>query len=405
MTENQPQQPECSWLRTLGWAAYLACSWTWCIGMFLPVLLVRDYGAWAFVAFAVPNVLGAAAMGWVLSPGSSLRVVQTHRLACAAFSLVTIAFQLFFFSGLREPLRHLGSGHSFRAREFLAAAVISTIATLALGAPRAAAGAVWVISALLLGFVAWQLGVPDLPALGDLPQSDLLFLAPVCAFGFLLCPYLDLTFHRARQAAGDSGRAAFGLGFGVMFFAMITGTLVYALPALGWMTQRSLPERFIAAAIVAHIALQLAVTVVFHADEFDSAYQRSRSARLTATAVGAILLILAVASVSALKIESTLSLREVVYRLFMSFYGLVFPAYVWLCMIPVRGEVRTRPPSRQKLTTLAASCVLAAPCYWMGFIGREAVWLVPGLGIVLTSRLFIRRGTVSTVPLSPASTA
>lgn len=388
-------------MKTLGWAAYLACSWTWCIGMFLPVLLVRDYGFWGFVAFAVPNVLGAAAMGWVLSPGSSLRVVQTHRLACAAFSVVTITFQLFFFSGLREPLRQLGSAQAHRAREFLASAAIAAIATLALGAPRAAAGAVWAISALLLGFAAWRLGVPDLPALGELPQFDLLFLAPVCVFGFLLCPYLDLTFHRARQAAGASGRAVFGLGFGVMFFAMISGTLVYALPALGWMTQRSLPERLVAGAIGAHILLQLAVTAVFHADEFDAAYRQRRSARLTATALGAILLILAVGAVSALQHESTLSLREVVYRLFMSFYGLVFPAYVWLCMIPARGESGTQPPTRRKCAVLVVACALAGPCFWMGFIEREAVWLVPGLAIVLVSRLFTRRSFVTAAASPP----
>src|ERR1051325_4731620 len=58
-----------------GWAIYLGMSWTWCIGMFLPVLLVRDYGVWASVVFAVPNVLGAAAMGWVLSRDDSYKIV------------------------------------------------------------------------------------------------------------------------------------------------------------------------------------------------------------------------------------------------------------------------------------------------------------------------------------------
>ena len=28
---------------------------------------------------------------------------------------------------------------------------------------------------------------------------------------------------------------------------------------------------------------------------------------------------------------------ELVYRMFMGFYGLIFPAYVWLCLIPGRG--------------------------------------------------------------------
>ena len=40
------------------WAFFLACSWTWCVGMFLPVLLVRNWGIWGWVVFAVPNVIG-----------------------------------------------------------------------------------------------------------------------------------------------------------------------------------------------------------------------------------------------------------------------------------------------------------------------------------------------------------
>src|SRR6266853_1095528 len=79
------------------WAAYLACSWTWCIGMFLPVLLIRDFGCWGYAAFAVPNVLGAAGMGWVLRrSGSSAAITRRHRSATATFSLVTQAFQIFF---------------------------------------------------------------------------------------------------------------------------------------------------------------------------------------------------------------------------------------------------------------------------------------------------------------------
>src|SRR5437867_11572481 len=78
-------------------ATFLACSWTWCIGMFLPVLLVRDYGGWAWVVFAVPNVFGAAALGGVIrSQESSRKIVENHRAPCLAFSLVTIAFQLIF---------------------------------------------------------------------------------------------------------------------------------------------------------------------------------------------------------------------------------------------------------------------------------------------------------------------
>src|SRR3954467_4391659 len=80
----------------VGWAMYLGMSWTWCIGMFLPVLLIRDYGAWAWVVFAVPNVIGAAAMGWVLRDGDSEKLTGAHRPMIAGFSFITATFQLFF---------------------------------------------------------------------------------------------------------------------------------------------------------------------------------------------------------------------------------------------------------------------------------------------------------------------
>src|SRR5947207_10311230 len=79
------------------WAFFLACSWTWCIGMFLPVLLVRNWGIWGWVVFAIPNIIGAAAMGWVISSRDvSERILDRHRLAVAIFSLITIAFHIYF---------------------------------------------------------------------------------------------------------------------------------------------------------------------------------------------------------------------------------------------------------------------------------------------------------------------
>src|SRR5258706_13400931 len=83
--------------KSLLWAFLLACSWTWCIGMFLPVLLVRNWGIWGWVVFAVPNVIGAAAMGFVLrSRQSSEDILINHRPAMAIFSLITIAFHIYF---------------------------------------------------------------------------------------------------------------------------------------------------------------------------------------------------------------------------------------------------------------------------------------------------------------------
>ena len=65
--------------------------------MLLPVLLVRELGVIGWIVFAIPNVIGAAAMGWVLrDPDSSRRIVEAHGPACRAFSAVTIAFHVFF---------------------------------------------------------------------------------------------------------------------------------------------------------------------------------------------------------------------------------------------------------------------------------------------------------------------
>ena len=62
------------------------------------------------------------------------------------------------------------------------------------------------------------------------------------------------------------------------------------------------------------------------------------------------------------------------YRILLGCYGLVFPAYVWLCMIPGRG--RAKPQARQWIV-LATAVILAAPMYWMGFIEGKMIWLLP----------------------------
>ena len=92
---DRAAQPPTSPLTAVGWGFYLACSWTWVIGMYLPVLLIRDFGWAGWLAFAVPNVLGAAAMGWILrSPAAAMRLAGEHPQAVRLFSTVTVSFQV-----------------------------------------------------------------------------------------------------------------------------------------------------------------------------------------------------------------------------------------------------------------------------------------------------------------------
>jgi hypothetical protein len=83
---------------------------------------------------------------------------------------------------------------------------------------------------------------------------------------------------------------------------------------------------------------------------------------------------------------------ELVYRLFLASYGLVFPAYVWLCMIP--NWRSPSPPTRRMLAIFAASVLIACPFYWLGFIENKTMWLLPGLALVLLARLAVPRGAV-----------
>ena len=73
---------------------------------------------------------------------------------------------------------------------------------------------------------------------------------------------------------------------------------------------------------------------------------------------------------------------EAIYRLFMAFYGLVFPAYVWVCMVPLgRGALGLRP---RAVLAWGGGVVLAVPMFWMGFIEGRMWWL--GLAGMLRGR-------------------
>src|SRR5690606_20331072 len=95
--QSQSSSKAAAPIATTLWGLYCACSWTWCIGMFLPTVLLHRYGWPGFFVFALPNVLGCTAFGYVLKTRQrSLELVERHRWMMVAFSAVTIAYQLFF---------------------------------------------------------------------------------------------------------------------------------------------------------------------------------------------------------------------------------------------------------------------------------------------------------------------
>ncbi len=391
------------WSRVLGWGIYLAVSWTWCIGMFLPILLLRDFGLLGYIAFALPNVVGAAAMGWILtSPDASRRFVERHRLACIAFGAITVLFHLVFTLRVLAPFSVLNGAMLGVAVILLAPLLLSW-----LDRPRLIALVTYAISLGTVATLAARGWIPT-PELDPssaaslhsmrLATHETLFLAPACAFGFLFCPYLDLTFHRARQGLdGAESRLGFGLGFGVFFLAMILFTIAYApMFAPRHATIGPRPQPLLVSALLLHLGAQTAATIAFH-------LRALRGTRPTPLGRGAFwsLAVLSIFIAGSLLLSRPVATsvpafadpneRLIWYRMFMSFYALAFPGYVWLVAIPTRdghAGIHGRE-GRRKLATLAIAILFASPCFWLGFVERQTWWLVPGILVILGSRLLV----------------
>ncbi|MDP1661953.1 MAG: hypothetical protein Q8L55_08555 [Phycisphaerales bacterium] len=362
--------------------------------MFLPALLWRDYGVWSFAAFALPNIVGAAAMGLVMrSPRASSVFLERHRWACFAFSAVTVAFQVFFAAWVA---RVMGGGFWHAGWLLCVAALLLSRGGPSMLRTATLVGlAVWVVSvATLATTVARESGAGMLPEVvewtGVLPGHHLVPLAMVCLLGFGLCPYLDRTFHRARIEAGTRAVRVFGIGFGFLFAVMIAGTLLTA-PLLVWIVGATggaggqAVGRLLVALFAAHTLPQLVYTVWVHGCE-----TRGNAERIGLAAVGLIVgLAVVLAGAGPLVRQygwdigwaNPLFGGEVVYRGFMAFYGLVFPAYVAVVAWPMGDGGRV--VARRNILILGAVLLVAGWFYWAGFVERHTWWVAGGVAVVV----------------------
>lgn len=366
--------------------------------MFLPALLWRDFGYCSFLIFAVPNVVGAAALGLVMkSPEASRAFMERHRWACWGFSAVTVAFQVFFGAWVARVMGggvwNLGWVLCVVATQLSGGGARTRRATIVVGF------AVWLVSLVTIGLTVVREGQAGLlPEIvewpGALPVHELVPLAMVCVLGFGLCPYLDRTFHRARIETGAKSVRAFSLGFGFFFALMIVGTLLTA-PLLLWIAGASGGQavgRLLIALFATHTLPQLVYTCWVHGGE-----AQGRSERVGLAVVG-----LAV-GLAALLVSDDLRHRafgnetgwanpllggEVVYRCFMAFYGLVFPAYVAIVAWPV--EKGGRVIARQTVMVFVAVLLLAVWFYWAGFVERHTWQVAIGVGVVVVGAVVAR---------------
>jgi hypothetical protein len=225
-----------------------------------------------------------------------------------------------------------------------------------------------------------------------LPPQEAGWLGLAFAFGFLLCPYLDLTFHAARQAttAGE-GRAAFTFGFCILFPLVLLFTAAYSGPLVLFLSQRIYPQ----------LMLLVATHLIAHSGFTVAAHARQLAARISGISVrGFLIFVLSVIVAVLLGIvpirQDYHGLRghEVIYRVFMGFYGLVFPAYVWLRVVrPMRSGLR-----------VAFAVLAALPLFWLGFVELKMVWFLPGVLILVLAKWgFTRRRPGGAGPLPPQS--
>jgi hypothetical protein len=346
-------------LRILGWAVFLGASWTWCIGMYLPALLVRDYGVWAFVVFAVPNVVGAAAMAWVLPDAeASKALVEKHRTACEWFSIVTIWFHVFFIVWLPRVALNGQEGHGVYPWLATGLMLVGLLARWQWGAIMLSV-AVTVYSAMTASYLYWvpHAAIPFLPP-PVAPGFELIGLGLSCVFGLMLCPYLDLTFHQARQATSKSdGRIAFAIGF----YGLFAATLLFSLSYSHWALVDDWPYPALFSLSV-YFLVQSALKLSLHSW---AAISNVRMVQILTIGAMAISVVFG----SEYRYEG-MGDFEFIYRIFMSFYALFFPAYVWICIF-----------GKKSLRLWLIAVLAAAPMYWMGFIERQMIWLLPGVAV------------------------
>ncbi|QQE10549.1 hypothetical protein JD969_13690 [Planctomycetota bacterium] len=374
------------------WAAFLGSSWTWIIGMVLPVFLVADYGFWGWVVFAAPNIIGAGAMGFVLpNEAVSRRVSGKHRDMCLRFSEITVVFHFFVIGWLYQLLfGWWGVGVA------CGLGLIVWIMAQKRTGTMIATVAITLISFIMAGIGFTQSGAWEgLVGIGGeglrLSADSLWFFVPASVLGFLLCPYLDLTFHRARQSTSPGvGKAAFAIGFGIVFCTMIVFSLAYAgllRPAVIEGKTITLPTIWLVILAI-HMTIQAGYTIGLHAREMNLRMGKAGVLRVFVLGIaGVIAGWIATQSDWSMQVgDNVMRSSEVGYRTFLMCYGLAFPAYVWLCMIPT---IRRNITSRGKVWVWALATLGGAPLVFGFFVMNKLWWMVWLIGLLIIARIII----------------
>ncbi|MDG2199950.1 MAG: hypothetical protein P8K80_02045 [Phycisphaerales bacterium] len=365
-----------SLFKTIGWGLFCTSSWTWCIGMWLPLLLIDRWGWPGFWLFAIPNVIGCAAMGYVVgSRERSIGLVAANRGAMRLFSIVTIAFQLFWLTSLAgQP------GFIPFISDQQTAAIVVPFAVLGAGMLVSALPVTgWLIAAALL--FAWTMAsfgllpsnsMEQIGTSGTIPSSQLWGAAPIIVLGFLLSPYLDLTFHKARQQTPSSHSFAI---FGITFMAVLLFVASY------WQKSPIATSGI----VVIFWLLQLTFTIGAHLRELVQTETKSTSRNYIWVVMAPIPAAWIVYYCTDTETAGTWLLNDTYLR-FLGFYGLAVPIWVLAFMWP-RPAARTKSVAIVLGITLCIAFALAE----LGMVRTPTWWLLPAASLAVVVPLVIAR--------------
>jgi hypothetical protein len=344
--------------------------------MYLPRIMIDQYGWPGFIAFAAPNVLGCAGFGYIVKNRvRSEAMVIRHRGAMTWFSAVTVAFHMFFIVYLLSEVTPLAGDVAWLP--LLTAGIVWALGVVLSFLPNRdwlwLSAVVYAISLVTLFTIGFGV-LDDIQWTGWNHSASLAWLTPTLCFGFLLCPYLDLTFHRAIQ--NSPNRHAFAI-FGAAFLVMLVLTVCL------WFTPFA--ARLLPTIGLIHILVQSVFTVGAHLREIRAWKAIGDDSRrwfvMALPLLGSMIM-----PVSWLFIERT-DVGEGMYLRFLVFYGLLFPAYVLLFIW--RWQART--VVRHGTLLLAGLLMVSLPLYELGFLHRRTWLLAIPLAVMLGWALLAAR--------------
>ncbi len=337
--------------------------------------MLRLFGWPGFLLFAIPNIAGVVLFGYIFDERRCRVALEKHRPAIRLFSIATVGYQLFFIGWLWSRL--LGDGSSNLGAMIALGAWLIGLALVML--PDR--GWVWLgvgtwAASILLFMLHGAGGLGSLPASGSLERIDLLLLAPAIIFGFMFCPWLDASFHRARIRSNSPHTFAV---FAVTFVPMILFTCSYGSRGLIALD----------GIILAQLTMQATFTTGVHLREAwlggPDADRRPAKPWPWAAILPGCAILLGTLPVIA---------DETTYLRILGLYGLVFPAYALLFM-------RQRNAATPNPTSLLLFALLLVPCgiaFDLAFIDLATGWVpfaVGGLLLLACGMWLVNRRTAN----------